>query len=460
MDDQITNLPEVTPSNSSSKAKTAWLINSIKSLLLIILSFPIFMIIVSLVFLGRFLVDLQGMVLPSFFYDVIAVLVTTLIIYALAKLLRLGKAKVFALVIFIVYIILLDFVNFFYRPSSHSQPMSIPTITPTHTLPTITPTHTYEESESTPIPPPYYIKLLENTFTQGKAAEPSKKAPLDCQPELFDPQTAKFTKGKEEGPFSEYYVTEPGGEHFMIDGWRKEGESKINLPDPYKVTMYEFGCASTFSFVLDITKNKERLFLFTHIDSFSFSTDKKKLFLINRVKTNNGWISKRRFIDLETKKEINLPSFDCPGTGFWENNYFLSYEYPEDGKYQEPIKVCVWDKSGKISQQFSLVLDWTVGAGYYLNSQFGFLPNEKNVFYSTTIFYGKCLLALQDINDQKKNKSFDLVDDETPIHCPEEMEIDLKNLRLSSEKVKFRYLEYSEDLHKEIWSPWKEATAQ
>lgn len=327
-------------------------------------------------------------------------------------------------------------------------PTLIPTII-TSPIPTAT-------QMPTLTPPPYYIKILDNKLSSEPNVETINKDLFDCQPELFDPKTTKFYKVKTGGsPKERYQIEGENSPTMMINGWNKEGDSKIDLPSPYKVTKYTFGCASTFSHVLDISKNTERLFLFTHVDSFSFSPDKKTLFLINSVKVNDGWKPKRRFVNLETKKETNLPFSDCSGTGYWENNNFLSYEHPAEYHYQDPIKVCVWDKNGNVSKQLSLVLDWTVGAGYYLNSQFGFLPNQQNVFYSTTIYNDKCILALQDINNQEKNKSFVLYDN--IIHCSGTIEIDLKNLKLSSDKVNYRDLE---DYEKNIWSPWKQAKSE
>lgn len=112
---QITNLPEDTTPCNSPKERHAWLENTFRYILLTVLSIPIFKIIISFVFVFRHFIDLRRIVLPLFFYDLIAALITALTIYAIAQLMKLNKAKVFTLIIFIVYIVLLAFLDFYYR---------------------------------------------------------------------------------------------------------------------------------------------------------------------------------------------------------------------------------------------------------------------------------------------------------------------------------------------------------
>lgn len=91
--------------------------NFIKGLLLVILTPFIFKIIISLIFLVRFWIDSQRISFPAFLYDFVGAIITCAIIYLLAKVIKLGKAKIFSTVVFVALVVLLVFLDFFYNSS-------------------------------------------------------------------------------------------------------------------------------------------------------------------------------------------------------------------------------------------------------------------------------------------------------------------------------------------------------
>lgn len=227
----------------------------------------------------------------------------------------------------------------------------------------------------------------------------------DCQPELFDPAASKYTKIKQNGAPSEMYEVEGTKEHFMIDGWYKEGEDKIILPDPYSLTQYGFGCASTFSSVLELKNNNVRQALYTHVPDFkfSFSEDKKFLYMINEVKNSMGtWDTKIRIIDIVNDKAVDLPSMECIGKDEWAGEKLITFSdldyihwkieekmpnagFDEHMKFEEEYKTkfCIWDKKGQLEKQLEGDFSWMApGNSSELDAQVGLLPSDQNIFYA------------------------------------------------------------------------------
>ena len=66
-------------------------------------------------------------------------------------------------------------------------------------------------------------------------------------------------------PSESYEIEGFEGGHMMINGWYEEGESEVVLPPPFEVTVYKFGCASSLSYVLDLSKNGSRQALYAHV---------------------------------------------------------------------------------------------------------------------------------------------------------------------------------------------------
>jgi len=314
----------------------------------------------------------------------------------------------------------------------------------------------------------FAIKLLSNEiptgaydFVEGKKAT--------CQPEFFDPKTTKFHKVVEERswPSIMYYLDEEGEEytHFMINGWKKEGEEKISLLPPYDLNFYKFGCASSFSYFLELSKNNQRGALYSHVVNFGVSADKKYLYLANNVKrAGSRWEKLRRIINIESKESVKLPNINCVSDlGFWDGSTLLTYSDEQEfspGR-KTKTKVCLWGTEGQLHYQLEAYLDWFAGAINYLDSPLGLLPNDNNIFYafSPGLKDSKCYLILQDLSSEMRRKEFGII--ESDPHCPN-VQFDFPSFNFDSTEVMFRTVTEDCTDHecKTVYGEWQTAAAE
>ena len=273
-----------------------------------------------------------------------------------------------------------------------------------------------------------------------------------CQPEFFDPKVTKFQKAPTGGSPAELYKIAGADESagMMINGWSKEGENKISLAAPFNITTYMFGCASSFSFVAEITKNAVRQSLFTNIDNFlgskSVSEDKTHIFLVNNVKDTSGdWQLKKRIVNVENDTKIDLPNISCVSNfGFWDGNKLLTYSdhnLPSNSN-SDRTKICVWNTDGKLLSQVSADLYWGAASKDYLKAQIGLLPKDSNIFYTydEPNTYGQkgCYVNFQDLNNQSRNRKIKIGNyDTSKTICPD-IEMDLSNTTFDSNTIPYQ----------------------
>lgn len=278
--------------------------------------------------------------------------------------------------------------------------------------------------------------------------------PAPCQPELFDPATAKFKKVKTGGTPSELYKIEGTNEGIgmMINGWNKEGEDKVTLPSPFVMTKYTFGCASSFSRVIEIQKNNIRQSLYTHVTGMAVSKDKKYLYLVNNLERADGtWQRLRRIIDIINNKAVTLPNIPCVAIGSWQENSLISYsdlnlDKPRNGNFDDLVKfennyktkICIFNLSGQLQKTLEGDFPWGSASADFLDGQIGLLPKDQEIFYafiSTKINESgfECKLFLQDLGAENKTKVV-----EPPIKGADRcvaQKIDLTNVTFTSPTI-------------------------
>jgi len=282
-----------------------------------------------------------------------------------------------------------------------------------------------------------------------------------CQPTLFDPKTTKFTKENEvSNQGKDLYQVLPklenGGNYtFGINGFSETNELKIAN---FEATNYEFGCASSFSSVLEIKQNSNREYLFTqiknHISQSSISQDQKSLFLVNWKQNGKNWELLKRIINLETGKEFLLPNLDCiENLGSWNGQKLITYGRSEDTGIQN-TKVCAWDNSGKLLQNMSIPLYWSSASANYLDNRIGLLKQNSDVFFVQTgggsFRKVKIELTLHDLNSKNMIK---FAAQELQDENANRIEFDTENINLNSVEAKYRNITFGEE--GKIKSEWK-----
>src|SRR3989344_1203405 len=308
------------------------------------------------------------------------------------------------------------------------------------------------------------VKVFDSSIDSNNTIlEKGDQAP--CQPEFFDPKVNKFYKVKQNGTPSELYKIQGfqdniDGGVMMIDGWYKEGESKIILPSSFNVTVYNFGCASSFSSVLDLSKNGVRQALYTHVLHYSFSKDGKQLFLANNVNNQGNWTLHKRIINIETKEINEIPNIECVSQldGFWQDDRLLTYtENVEKSDYQTDI--CIWDKSAKLISRLGATTAWGAASRDFLAEKIGLLPTEPNIFYAyTSKDDNTCSLFLVDVTKSDISKSIDILDKrnyQQSYYCASpEVDFDFSGLFFGRGTLKYRIEKDKQSSGQTIWEDW------
>lgn len=310
----------------------------------------------------------------------------------------------------------------------------------------------------------------------------TQSGPAPCQPEFFDPKIDKFYKVKQSGSPSELYEVQgsDGVYKMMINGWDKEGENKIILPSPFNVTIYKFGCASSFSYVIDLTKNGNRQDLYTHVFHFSFSEDGKKLFLVNSVNDQGTWTLHKRIINIETKEINEIPNLRCVSEfdGFWQGDRLLTYNLYnlDSSKSDYHTDICIWNESAKLISRVDAALAWGAASRNFLAEKIGLLPTMPDIFYAyTSKDENTCSLFLADIVNYTPlyvedrfatfyfphypTKSVDILDKRNypeSYYCiSPEVEFDFSNFYFDHGILKYRIEKDKQPSGQIIWGDWQ-----
>lgn len=305
------------------------------------------------------------------------------------------------------------------------------------------------------------IKVYESLTDSNVVDTEGNQAP--CQPEFFDPKVSDFYKVKQNGTPSELYKIQgqeglSGG--MMIDGWYKEGEDKITLPSPFNVTIYNFGCASSFSSVIDLTKGGNRQALYTHVVHYSFSKDGKRLFLVNNLSTQGAWKLNKRVINIETEETSEIPNLKCVSEldGFWQGDRLLTYAENTDEPYYQ-TDICIWDKSAKLISRIGATTAWGAASRSFLAEKIGLLQSDPDIFYAyTSKDENTCsLFLLNTIN--RDTKSINILDKRSypqNYYCASpDVEFDFSGLFFDHGALEYRIEKDRQSSGQTIWSDWQ-----
>lgn len=232
-----------------------------------------------------------------------------------------------------------------------------------------------------------------------------------------------------------------------------------------KLQIYSFECASSQSFILELTGGPKKR-LFTHVGRFRVGQG-RYLYLVNSVKKTQGWENLVRIIDLKTNSESKLPLTEAcvdtgvdKGDGFWSQGNLITYQGMGRG---DQSFFCIWDKKGKMVSRFESELPWLAnGNDSIFSSSFGLLPREPSVLYFLAKPEGVnlhgCFLWLQNIRGPHSIKKVPLTRESLRIMWSvqgacladdafsDSIEIDFKNLTFSSKTVRFRLHRYPSSL--------------
>jgi hypothetical protein len=231
---------------------------------------------------------------------------------------------------------------------------------------------------------------------QRKPAEPAP-----CQPENFIPGETPYERVKQEG------------EEMTINGWQKENDRVVKLPAPYALTYYAFGCASSSSYVLDISRNGKRHGLYQHVLGFDAHPTKPVLFFAQNERKNGRYQEFIGLVDLDTKRKTPLSALPCVSgaNARFSGDRLITYGEARAGK-DGKTDVCLWSLDGKLQARLLADLDWMAAAGDVLLDQVGTLPKEPGTFYA--LHYDRfgtpshCELRLQSLTRANQSKRIDL----------------------------------------------------
>jgi hypothetical protein len=198
-----------------------------------------------------------------------------------------------------------------------------------------------------------------------------------------------------------------------LNGWQKENERVVKLPAPYALTYYAFGCASDFSYVLDISRDGKRHGLYQHVLGFEAHPSKPVLFFAQNERKNGRYQEFIGLVDLDTKRKTPLPPLPCVSgsNARFSGDRLLTYGGAHAGK-DGKTDVCLWSLDGELQARLLADLDWTAGAGDILLDEPGVLPREPGTFYA--LHYDRfgtpshCELRLQSLTRANQSRRIDL----------------------------------------------------
>ncbi|WP_375770851.1 hypothetical protein NR798_08120 [Archangium gephyra] len=253
------------------------------------------------------------------------------------------------------------------------------------------------------------------------AVERKPAGPAGCQPENFIPGETRYERVELEGSPPALYRLATG-EDMNINGWMKENERAVKLPSPYALTYYQFGCASEFSYVLDVSRNGKRHGLYQHVLGFDAHPSKPVLFFHQNERKNGRYQAFTGLVDLDTKRKTPLPPLPCVSgsNARFSGDSLITYGEARAGK-DGKTDVCVWSLDGKPRARLLADLDWTAGAGDILLDQPGVLPREPGTFYS--LHYDRfgqpshCEVRLQSLTRAGQSRRIDLGVSASPEAC-------------------------------------------
>jgi len=258
---------------------------------------------------------------------------------------------------------------------------------------------------------PFFLEILKTSPLGPSAPILSKNPPPNCQPQLFNPK-----------------------ESVSLQHSPNVSLKKISLQGTFKLKIFEFKCASSVSYVLELLKGENRRALWTHVDSFNLSKDNQYLFLTNHLQRPSGqWEILYRMIQLSNNRKVTLPAKkDCVSLwGTWQGQLLMTHQDVNEQRTWKggKTKICIWNPQGKLLHEMFAKLNWGAGANYYLYAQMGLLTKDPYVFYMMDYNFEdeSCYLYLQDL---KRRKRWQLVrlGKSKEVDCRLVFKVDFQNL--------------------------------
>ncbi|HEX8439039.1 hypothetical protein [Archangium sp.] len=253
------------------------------------------------------------------------------------------------------------------------------------------------------------------------AAQPKPAQPAPCQPENFIPGETPSKRVDTGGTPAQLHELSTG-EQMNINGWERENAQVRTLPAPFSLTYYAFGCASDFSYVLDISRGGKRHALYQHVLGFDVHPRKPVLFFAQNERKNDRYQKFVGLVNLTDKRKTPLPALPCvSGThARFSGERLITYGDARTGN-EGKTDVCVWSLDGKLKARLLADLDWTAGAGDILLDQVGVLPREPDTFYA--LHHDRfadpshCELRLQSLKRANQSRRVDLGVSESQEAC-------------------------------------------
>ncbi len=358
--------------------------------------------------------------------------------------LAVGALSFVCLTITLAIILLPKLINWEKQPDDQIVPSVSTTITPTFDE------NPFEENGSPRIVYKYLgndIEVFDIVKNAGGRSE--------CQPLTFDPNVDKYSLKTQPGTPSKLYEVEgfEGGK-MMINGWLTEGSEKINAPAPFTVNFYEFVCASSASYTLDILKSGVRQKYFPHVENFKFTEDGRYAFIIyNNV--DNTQVNKIIY-DLVNNTSVEVPNPGCNTLdAMWQGDRLLTYSNLQNTE-EFTTDLCVWDKSANLLGRVNLNNYWSSASRDILSEPVGLLPENPDILFfytaSSNDYNNKCSLYTVDLKNNPRSLRSAIILGKGGFMCVEpNVEFDFSGLESTTGSIKYRYEQNNS------WTEWTSA---
>lgn len=230
---------------------------------------------------------------------------------------------------------------------------------------------------------------------------------------------------------------------------------RFAVAPPYEVAVYTFSMASSSDYVVEIREETNRHMLLTHVDRHvgpdSVSANGRSLLVSNNLRTADGrWQHVLRVIDIPTQTKTRLPHMDCTQRGWrWDGERVLTWGLTLDrGGPARGLNtpVCLWNAGGRLLHRVVAGACWHAGAGDYMESALGLLPDHDDVLW---LYNGDCQslrdpdatcqIHLQELTGQRRHRTVLLGAGPPRDGCPAADRISFDMTGATFERPIFRY---------------------
>lgn len=239
--------------------------------------------------------------------------------------------------------------------------------------------------------------------------EVAKYGDVICQPKNFDPKIRQFEKISDPNLIpADFYETT---DDLDFGRFSISEPSSLKLPEPLKITQYDFKCGSIQDSVLDIQANDTRIYLFQDVKKIlsqkQISKNGKFLYLDFYSLVDQNYIEKKVIVDLISQKLIDLNSFNCSDNAFWGSENLIGFSESKNPlnfniseSNAQNVDICIFDQNGSLKDSFRYkTISQTSSGNLYTDIKLDSIDDYLSLYSGSVLSNGpqSCILSVYNL---------------------------------------------------------------